>query len=104
VPPANVRVRLDLNSPTFQEQLFALARDQQHNVLLTLRKLWAMSWDQVYRDTGLRWEAIHSYVGAKNERLYSLRVGKAFRAVCCRDGDWLRVVSLHPDHDSAYGR
>jgi hypothetical protein len=104
VPPASVRVRLDLNSPAFQQQLFALPREQQHNVLLTLRKLWAMSWEQVYRDAGLRWEAIHSYVGSKNERLYSLRMGKAFRAVCCRDGDWLRFVSLHPDHDSAYDR
>jgi hypothetical protein len=73
-------------------------------VLATLRKLSEMSWDQVYRDAGLRWEAIHSHVGAKNERLYSLRMGKAFRAVCHRDGEWLRLVSLHPDHDSAYGR
>lgn len=100
---ASGRVRLDLNSPTFQRQLFSLKKDQQHGVLLTLRKLSEMSWDQVYRDSGLRWEAVHSQIGSGQERLYSIRMGKAFRAICCRESDWLRLVSLHPDHDSAYG-
>ena len=100
---ASGRVRLDLNSPTFQQQLFSLRKDQQHSVLVTLRKLSEMSWDQVYRDSGLRWEAIRSQVGSGQERLYSIRMGKGFRAVCYREGGWLRLVSLHPDHDSAYG-
>lgn len=102
--PAGGRVRLDLNSPTFQQQLFTLQKDQQHNVLASLRRLAEMSWDQVYRDAGLRWEAIHTRVGPGNERLYSIRMGRAFRAACFREGDWLRFVSLHPDHDSAYSR
>jgi len=25
-----------------------------------------------------------------------------FGGVACRDGLWLRILSLHPDHDSAY--
>jgi hypothetical protein len=104
VSAASNQVRLDLNSRTFQQQLFELPKEEQHSVLLTLRKLSGMSWEQVYRDAGLRWEAIHSYVGSGKERLYSLRIGRAFRAVCRRDGDWLRFVSLHPDHDSAYRR
>jgi hypothetical protein len=61
-----------------------------------------MTWDQVYRDAGLRWEVILSKDGPNGERLYSLRIGKAFRAVAFRDGDWLRLLTLHPDHDSAY--
>jgi len=100
---ASARVRLDLNSPTFQRQLFSLPKEQQHGVLLTLRKLSEMSWGQVYRDSGLRWEAIKSQIGSGQERLYSIRMGKAFRAICYRENDWLRLVSVHPDHDSTYG-
>ena len=43
-----------------------------------------------------------SKAGPDGLRLYSLRIGKGFRAVAVRDGDWLRVLTLHPDHDSAY--
>jgi hypothetical protein len=96
------RLRLDLNSPVFQRQLFALQSSQQRAVLNSLRKLSQMTWDQVYRDAGLRWEVILSKDGPNGERLYSLRIGKAFRAVAFRDGDWLRLLTLHPDHDSAY--
>ncbi len=99
---ASGTVHLDLNSPTFQEQLFSLSKDQQHGVLLTLRKISEMTWIQVYRDSGLRWEAIQSKIGTGQEKLYSIRMGRAFRALCYREGDWLRLVSLHPDHDSAY--
>ena len=94
--------RLDLNSPVFQRQLFALESRQQRAVLNTLRKISSMTWGQVYRDPGLRWEAILSRTGPGGGRLYSLRVGKAFRAVAFREGDWLRILTLHPDHDSAY--
>jgi len=96
------RLRLDLNSPVLQRQLFALQSSQQRAVLNSLRKLSQMSWDQVHRDAGLRWEAILSKEGPNGERLYSLRIGKAFRAVAFRDGAWLRLLTLHPDHDSAY--
>ena len=96
------RVRLDLNSPVFQKQLFALAKDGQTAVFNALRKLGGMSWQQVYADTGLRWEAILSRRGPHGGRLYSLRVGRGFRAVAYREGDWLRLLTLHPDHDTAY--
>lgn len=96
------QVRLDLNSPKFQQQLFGLGKNEQRSVLLTLRKLSKMTWDQVYRDAGLNWEAILSYRGPEGERLYSLRMGKAFRAVAMRKGNYLQPVALHPDHDAAY--
>lgn len=95
-------IRLDLNNPEFQEQLFSLTKEQQRSVLVTLRKLSRMSWEQVYADGGLNWEAIHSKKSADGQKLYSLRIGKGFRAVGYREGDWLRLASLHPDHDSAY--
>jgi len=95
-------VRLDLNSPVFQRQLFALPKGGQTAVLDTLHKLLAMSWQQVYADAGLRWEAILSRVGPHGGRLYSLRIGRGFRAVAYREGDWLRLLTFHPDHDTAY--
>lgn len=95
-------VRLDLNNPVFQRQLFALSKDDQRAVLNTLRKLAEMSWQQVYPDTGLRWEAILSRVGPHGGRLYALRIGRGFRGVAYREGDWLRLLTLHPEHDTAY--
>ena len=96
------RLQLDLNNPEFQEQLFALEKDSQRSVLSTLGKLSKMTWEGVYRDAGLKWEALISRVGPHGGRLYSLRMGKGSRAVAYRQGNWLRILSLHPDHDSAY--
>jgi len=95
-------VRLDLNYPVFQRHLFALEARQQRAVLNSLRKLGEMTWNQVYRDPGLRWEAIISKTGPHGGRLYSLRLGRGFRAVVFRQEDWLRLLTLHPDHESAY--
>lgn len=62
-----------------------------------------LRWPQVYRDQGLKWEPIHSRTGPDGQRPYSFRIGQGFRAVAYRaDGGWLRLLSLHPDHDSAY--
>lgn len=98
------RVRLDLNNPEFQGQLFALEKSEQRNVLNTLRKLSQLTWVQLYSDRGLKWEAVLSRTGPAGERLYSLRISQKARAVVLREGEWLRLLTLHPDHDSAYGR
>lgn len=95
-------VRLDLNNPVFQRQLFTLPKNDQRNVLNTMRKLVNMSWEQVYADHGLNWEAILSRKGPKGSRMYSFRISKGFRGVAYREGAWLRLLSMHPDHDSAY--
>jgi hypothetical protein len=96
------RILLDLNNPVFQETWFALERAEALAVLATLRRIRQMDWNQLYRDRGLRWEAILSRTGPAGQRLYSLRVTRAVRAVGYRDGDFLRLLSLHPVHDSAY--
>lgn len=95
-------VQLDLNDSGFQSQLFDLTKEQQRATLNTLRKISVMTWNQIYGDVGLNWEAVASQVGPRGGRTYSFRVGKGFRALAYRDGDWLRILSLHPDHDSAY--
>ena len=61
-----------------------------------------MSWEQLQSSKGLRWELIQSRQGPAGERLYSLRISRSCRALAWRDGPWLRLLSLHPDHDSAY--
>ncbi len=96
------RVLLDLNNPVFQQEWFALERDEAMSVLATLRKIRLLDWDQLYRDKGLHWEAISSRSGPASKRLYSLRITRIMRAVAYREGDFLRFLSLHADHDSAY--
>ena len=100
----SARVRLDLNNVAFQEQLFDLSKEDQRRVLASLRKLSKMTWDQVYGDPGLKWEAVLSRSGPRGQRLYSLRMGKGLRAAAFREEDFLKLLSLHPDHDSTYRR
>jgi hypothetical protein len=100
-------IQLDLNNPEFQANLLALEKSDAGllatvSVLKTLRLLQAMSWDQLQSSKGLRWELIQSRQGPAGQRLYSLRISRSCRAVAWRDGPWLRLLSLHPDHDSAY--
>ena len=95
-------VRLDLNNVQFQSDLFDLQKPEQLAVLATLRKIARLTWDQVHRDKGLHWEAIHSRSGADGKRLCSLRITQRCRAVAMREGEYLRLLSIHADHDSAY--
>lgn len=97
------QVVLDLNSPKFQEHWFALERQDALAVYSTLQKIRGLDWNQLYRDKGLRWELIQSQAAPDRRRVCSIRITKGMRAVCYRDGDILRLLSLHPDHDSAYG-
>jgi len=96
------RVRLDLNNPAFLEVWFRLQDKEALAVLRSLRKITRLEWDQLYRDSGLKWEAILSATTSGGERLYSLRVSKQVRATAVRAGEFLRFISLHPDHDSTY--
>ena len=59
----NQTVRLDLNNPVFQRRLFNLSKTEQRNALNTLLKLANLTWQQVYGDHGLKWEAILSRKG-----------------------------------------
>lgn len=98
------RIRLDLNSPAFQEVFFSLEADDLKQVAASLRRLRDLDWNSLYRHTGFRWEAIEHLKGPSGAKVYSLRLSQRIRAVAFRDGDFLRLVSLHPGHDSAYER
>lgn len=60
-------VRLDLNNPTFQSQLFDLEKTDRQQVMTSLTMVFAMTWEQIYRDKGLHWERILSKRGPQGE-------------------------------------
>jgi len=98
-------VRLDLNNPVFQRDLLGLQKAERLAALDTLAKLHHLTWNQVYRDKGLRWEKIVSVKPPPGiDALYSLRITQARRAVAYREGAFIRLLSIPPDHDATYGR
>lgn len=98
------RVRLDLNSPEFQEAFFRLAATDLKQIVASLGRLRELDWNAFYRHTGYQWELIGHLTGPEGAKVYSLRLSQKIRAIAYRDGDFLRLISLHPDHDSAYER
>ena len=101
---AGSRIRLDLNSPEFQDVFLRLQVDELKHVVASLRRLSELDWKNLYRHTGFRWEAIEYLKAPNGATVYSLRLSQRIRAVAFRDGQFLRLISLHPDHDSAYER
>jgi len=76
-----VRIRLDLNNPVFQNEWFALEKPEREAVLTACVKLSQLTWHDLYRDRGFRWEVIHSRRAPDGSRLYSLRIAQNVRAV-----------------------
>lgn len=101
---ASNRIRLDLNSPEFQEVFFALQSEELKQVAASLRRLRELEWNSLYRHTGFRWEAIDHLKAPNGGKVHSLRLSQRIRALAFREGDFLRLISLHPDHDTAYER
>lgn len=101
----DARVRLDLNNPVFQETLFNLQKAERHAAIDTLKKIRQLTWAQVHCDKGLKWEKIVSVKApAGIDAVYSLRITQSRRATAWRDGDFMRMLTVAPDHDSTYGR
>lgn len=101
---AGSRVRLDLNSPELQDVFFRLEVVDLKQVVASLRRLRELDWNTLYRHTGFQWELIEHLKAPDGAKVYSLRLSQRIRAIGFRDGDFLRLISLHPDHDSAYER
>ncbi len=105
MPRDQARVKLDLNNPVFQEHLLTLQKPERHAALDTLNKIRQLTWNQLYRDPGLKWEKITSVNPPKGiDGLYSLRISRSRRATAHRDGDFIRLLTIAPDHDAAYGK
>ena len=98
-------IRLDLNNPVFQEQLLTLQKPERHAALDTLNKIRQLTWNQLYRDPGLKWEKITSVrPPAGIDAVYSLRISRSRRATAHRDGAFMRLLTIAPDHDATYGK
>ena len=98
-------VRLDLNNPVFQEHLFQLQKPDRHAAIDTLKKIRQLTWAQLYRDNGLKWEKIVSVRPPLGiDAIYSLRITQSRRCTAFRDGEYMRFLTVAPDHDSTYGR
>lgn len=96
------KILLDLNYPAFQEQLFGLEKLEQRALLTTLKKIKQLEWEELYKDKGIRWELITSKTTSKGNNIYSFRFSQKYRGTAYRDGHYLVLLALFPDHDGAY--
>lgn len=98
-------VKLDLSNPVFQKQLSAFDKSERDRIRATCEKLIQLTWNQVYRDPGLKWEKITSiHPPAGIDALYSLRITRSRRATAFRSGDFIRFLTIERDHDAPYGK
>ena len=95
-------IKIDMNIPEFQNEFFNLEKTEQFALIRTLKKIKQLSWTQLYVDAGLKWETILSKHSETGKRLYSFRFSQKYRAVALREDQFLRLLTLHTDHDSAY--
>jgi len=95
-------MKIDLNFPPFQQDLFSLDKTQLTAFVKSVKKINKMDLSQVHQSSGLNLEKIKNLKTSNGKTLYSIRMSKSFRAVICIEDDFIRFISLHPNHDSAY--
>jgi len=102
----SAKIRINLSSEPLVAQLVVLNKENLVSLQKTLRKVLQMTWPQVFRDQGLKWEEItvapDIKVREKLCRPYTIRINQKFRAVVTRLENEMIFISLHTDHDSAY--
>ena len=99
------RLQLDLNNEVFQENWLTLDKSERNRVTDTLRKLRQLTWEQLHRDQGLKWEKVVSVKPPQGiDAVYTLRITQSRRATAYRDRNFLRLLMIAPDHDAAYGK
>ena len=95
-------MKIDLNFPPFQQDLFSLDKTQLTAFVKSVKIINKMDLRQVQQSSGLNLEKIKNIKTPNGKTLYSIRMSKSFRAVICIEDEFIRFISLHPDHDSAY--
>ena len=100
------KVAVDLNNPEFLKSWFLLRdKNESARVLNTVEKVTQLTWTQVYRDPGLKWERItHPPIPLPPgiEAIYSIRVTQARRAIVFRRQNFMRFLLIAEDHDATY--
>ena len=98
-------MRLELNYPVFQEQLLQLHKPDRLAAIGTLKKVRQLTWVQLSQDNILKWGKIVSFKPPSGiDATYTLRITRSRRCTAVRDGDYMRFLTIAPDHDSTYGR
>ena len=104
----NELVECDLEFPPFRKALQDLEAVELDAVIGKVETINRMTWAQVYATAskgpgkrGLNWEVLDQKT-ASGSVIASIRITGKFRARVTRDGVYMRFISLHPDHDSAY--
>lgn len=98
------KVLLDLSSPQFLDVFFELDAGELGQVIKALKKIRSLDWPTFMRHSGSKWEQIDHITAPNKKPAHSFRLSQKYRALAWRDGNYLRVISLHLDHDSAYRR
>lgn len=80
----------------------SLDKSELVRVAKALKKIRSMDWETFVRHPGSRWEEIAHIEAPNGKPAHSFRLSQKYRALAYRDGDFLRILSLHLDHDSAY--
>jgi hypothetical protein len=99
------KVQLDLNHDGFQKSWLELDKSERNRVTDTFRKLRQLTWEQVYRDQGLKWEKVSSIKPPEGiDAIYTIRITQSRRATAYRHGNYMRFLTVESDHDAAYGK
>ncbi|HJD65467.1 MAG TPA: hypothetical protein LFW10_05050 [Rickettsia endosymbiont of Diachasma alloeum] len=91
------KILLDMNYPAFQEQLFIIEKQEQRALLTTLKKIKQLEWEELYKYKDIRWELITSKTTSKGNNVTKISWHTVYR-----DGNYLVLLALFPDHDGAY--
>ena len=95
-------IQIDASNPQFKIDLQNLEKQKRSALINQLEKISRLTWEQLYRDQGIKWEKIHSKKTASGKITYSFRHSQKYRVIALRDSNFLRLLSLPKDHDSTY--
>jgi ribonuclease HI len=85
-------IKIDLNIPEFQKDLFGLEKNELSALIKTLKKIHKLSWVKLYSDNGLKWKEISSKQTKSDQRIYRLRLSQKYRITALRQEDFLKLL------------
>jgi hypothetical protein len=102
-------VLVDAGYHRFIKALANLEDNDQEAILDTIDKIQRMTWDDVYKTSsktpgqkrGVNYEPTDQRT-ASGRKIATIRASGKIRIRVCRDERWMRFISIHVDHDSAY--